>query len=111
MAFIPLQCDYFATRGVMNLLAIVEAVQKNTNPRLTYALFVSMYDARPLISRRILEQLRENFPEAMCETVIGLDTRLRESAMANEPVTTYAAKTRASSQYRSLAAELVERCK
>jgi cellulose biosynthesis protein BcsQ len=46
----------------------------------------------------------------MCETVIGLDTRLRESAMANEPVITYASKTRASEQYRSLAAELILRC-
>jgi chromosome partitioning protein len=109
LALIPMQCDYFATRGLMSLLEIVSAVKERTNPALTYALFVTMFDARPLISRRMLEQLRQNFPDTLFETVIGLDTRLRESVMAREPIVTYASSTRASSQYRSLAAELIQR--
>jgi chromosome partitioning protein len=108
-ALIPVQCDYFATRGLMRLLDIVEAVRQRTNPSLCYSLFVTMFDSRPIISRRVLEQLRSNFPDEIFETAIGLDTRLRESVMANEPVITYASKSRASSQYRGLAAELVKR--
>jgi chromosome partitioning protein len=108
-ALIPVQCDYFATRGLMRLLDIIEAVRQRTNPGLCYALFVTMYDARPLISRRVLEQLRANFSDEIFDSVIGLDTRLRESVMANEPVISYATKTRASSQYRKLAAELIRR--
>ncbi len=107
IALIPVQCDYYATRGLMSLIEIVQAVQNRTNPSLTYALFVTMYDARPLISRRMLQQLRATFPNAMLEPVIGIDTRLRESALANEPIITYATKSRASIQYRSLAKELV----
>jgi len=109
LALIPTQCDYFATRGLMNLLEIVSAGRNHTNPHLQYALFVSMFDARPSISRRILEQLRENFGNDLLETVISTDTRLRESVMANEPVITYASRTRASGQYRELAAELAQR--
>jgi chromosome partitioning protein len=108
LALIPVQCDYFATRGLLSLLDIVKAVQAHTNPKLSYALFVTMYDARPLISRRMLEQLRINFPDEMLETIIGIDTRLRESVLANEPVITYASNTRASIQYRSLAGELIQ---
>lgn len=107
LAMIPVQCDYYSTRGLINLVEIINAVRKRTNPSLQYALFVTMYDSRPLISRRILDQLRTNFPDEMMETVISIDTRLRESAMANEPVITYASKTRASQQYRSLAEELI----
>jgi chromosome partitioning protein len=106
---IPVQCDYFATRGLMRLLDIVNAVQQRTNPGLEYGLFVTLFDGRTLISRRIHEQLQQNFPNEIFETTIGMDTRLRESAMANEPIITYASKTRASSQYRSLATELIQR--
>lgn len=109
MALIPVQCDYFATRGLMSLLEIVKAVREHTNPGLFYALFVTMYDARPLISRKMLEQLKMNFSTDMFETIISLDTRLRESVLANEPVITYSSKSRASSQYRSLALELTQR--
>jgi chromosome partitioning protein len=108
LALIPVQCDYFATRGLLSLLEIVKAVQAQTNPQLIYALFVTMYDARPLISRRMLEQLRLNFPDEMFDTIIGIDTRLRESVLANEPITTYSTNTRASVQYRSLANELIQ---
>ncbi len=94
---------------MQNLIAIVEAVQKHTNPALEYALFVTMFDSRPTISRQILEKLRVTFADAMFDTVIGLDTRLRESAMAREPVITFASKTRASHQYRNPAEELYRR--
>jgi chromosome partitioning protein len=108
LALIPVQCDYYATRGLMSLVEIVQAVQQRTNPGLLFTLFVTLYDARPLISRRMLEQLRANFPNEMLESVIGMDTRLRESALANEPVITYAPKSRATAQYRSLATEITQ---
>lgn len=108
-ALIPLQCDYFATRGLMSLLNVVEAVQKRTNPSLGVALFVTLFDSRPLISRQMLEQLRSHYPAELLDTIIGVDTRLRESIMTGEPVTIFAPKTRASDQYRSLAAELITR--
>jgi len=104
---IPLQCDYFATRGLTNLLEVVEAVQERTNPLLRYYLFVTLFNSRPTISQQILEQLRSHFPRELLNTIIGMDTRLRESIMTGEPVTIFAPKTRASQQYRSLAAELM----
>ena len=109
MALIPVQCDYFATRGLFNLLTMVEAVRTRTNPGLQTAVFVTMYDTRTLISRRILDQLRERLPDTLLNTIIGMDTRLRESVVANEPVTLYASRSRASSQYRNLAAEVIRR--
>jgi chromosome partitioning protein len=108
-ALIPVQCDYFSSQGVIQLLEIIEAVKEHTNPSLAYFIFVTLFDRRNLVSRTVLEQLRIHFPESLLEIVIGLDTRLRECAIAGEPVTVYAPKTRASQQYHGLAVELVDR--
>jgi chromosome partitioning protein len=108
-ALIPVQCDYFSSQGVIQLLEVIEAVKGHTNPSLDYFIFVTLFDRRNLVSRTVLEQLRIHFTESLLETIIGLDTRLRECAIAGEPVTIYAPRTRASLQYHDLAVELVDR--
>jgi chromosome partitioning protein len=108
-ALIPVPCEYFASRGLIRMMDIVEAVRKRTNPGLEYGLFVSLYDARNRVSRQILEQLRQHFGGHLFDTVVNVDTRLRESTMVGEPITTYAPQTRSSQQYRALAQELVSR--
>jgi chromosome partitioning protein len=102
---IPIQCEYYAAWGLSRLLDIVEIVQERTNPALTCYLLATLYDQRNRICRSVLEQLRNNFPDRMLETVIGVDTRLRECPAVGEPIILYAPHTRASQQYRQLARE------
>jgi chromosome partitioning protein len=106
---IPTQCDYFATKGLLRLLDLVDIVKERSNQYLGFYIFVVMYDGRTLVSQRILEQLRSRFPENLLDTLIGLDTRLRECAIIGEPVVSYAPKTRASLQYQNLTAEILAR--
>lgn len=109
LALIPVQCEYFSTQGVVQLIEVIAAVRTQTNPALDYALFVTLFDGRNLVARRVLEQLRSHFTQTLMGTIIQIDTRLRECALAGEPVTTYAPRTRASLQYHNLAAELTNR--
>lgn len=109
MAIIPVQCEYFATRGLMQLLDVINYVTQQTNPDLSYCLFASMYDQRNLISRQVLENLQEHFNVSLCESIIRVDTRLRESAMVGEPIQIYAPRTRAAEEYRQLAEEIIEK--
>lgn len=108
-ALVPVQCEYFASRGLLRLLDIIQAVRQHTNPRLDYYIFITMFDGRNLISRRVLEELRQHFEDRLFQTVIRMDTRLRESPIAGEPVVVYAPKTRASQEYRSLSDEILSR--
>ncbi len=108
-ALIPVQCEYFASRGLLRLLEVIEAVRQHTNPSLEYLIFATLFDMRNAISRRVLEELQEHFQEHLLQSIIRLDTRLRESPLAGEPVIVYAPRTRASQEYRALAQELVER--
>ena len=108
-ALIPVTCDYFATRGLMRVTELIEIVQQRTNPTLNFYLFANLFDGRTLISRRILEQIKEHFPDHMLDTFVGLDTRVRESPLAGDPIIVYAPKSRASQQYRNLTKELMQK--
>jgi len=106
---IPVQCEYFAARGLGRLLDIVAAVQGRTNPDLTCHLLATLYDRRNRICRDVLGKLKAHFPERLLDTVIGVDTCLRECPAVGEPIILYAPRTRASQQYRQLAREFQAR--
>jgi chromosome partitioning protein len=51
--------------------------------------------------------LERAFSAALLETVIEVDTKLRESPAFGLPITLYAPRTRGAAQYRALAQELM----
>lgn len=106
---IPVQTEYLAAFGLMRLLEIIDAIHEHTNPDLTYNLLAVLYDQRTAICRDVLERLKENFADHIYETVIGIDTRLRECVVNGEPIILYDPKTRASVQYRQMALEFLQK--
>ncbi len=106
LLLIPTQCEFYAVRSVRQMLDMVRLVRRKTNPRLAYRLLVVMYDGRNKVHRLVLEYLRRHFREALLETMIQTDTKLRESPAYGLPVTQYAPHTRAAAEYRTLAQEL-----
>jgi chromosome partitioning protein len=106
---IPVQCEYYAARGLGRLLDIVAAIRERTNPALTCGMLATMFDQRNSICNTVLAQLQGHFPNRLYNTVIGVDTRLRECPIAGEPITLYAPGTRASQQYRQFAREFLSR--
>lgn len=106
---VPVHCDYLAAWGVIRLVETIDAVRERTNPGLDYDLLVTMYDRRNSISQEVLSRLKERFEGHLYETMIGVDTRLRESVVNGEPVISYAPRTRASLQYRAMAQEILQK--
>jgi len=88
------------------MFEVIHLVREKTNPRLVYRLLVSMFDGRGTFHTRMLEKMREYFKEGMLQTLIGFDTKLRESQLAGQPITIYAPQSRGAQQYRQLAEEL-----
>ncbi|RLC91148.1 MAG: hypothetical protein DRI79_03610 [Chloroflexi bacterium] len=107
LLIIPIQCEYYAVRSLQQMFDMVSLVRRKTNPRLSYRLLVTMLDVRNKIHRLLLRQIRDRFPEVLFQTIIQVDTRLRESPAFALPVTRYAPRTRAARQYRALAQELI----
>jgi chromosome partitioning protein len=107
LLIIPLQCEHYAVQSLIRMLEIVRLTRRKTNAGLRYRLLVTMFDMRNRVHPMILGYLRDRFPEAMFETYIQVDTKLRESPAHAKPITHYAPRTRAAKQYRALAQELM----
>ncbi len=105
---VPLECEYFALRGVKLLVEIIQKVQERLNPELKIeGILATMYDSRTLHSREVLTRICEAFPEKVFETVIARTVRFPETTVAGEPITTYATSSGGAAAYRRLARELI----
>ena len=103
----PTQPEYFSAYGLRSLMAAIRRVRSQNNPTLAYFILVTMMDRRNRIHRTLLEQLQATFREGLLNTVIEVDTKLRESTVAGLPITHYSPKSRSALQYAALAQELV----
>jgi chromosome partitioning protein len=109
LLIIPVQCELYAANSVRQMVRLVQQVREQDSPDLRYRLLVTMYDMRNRISRMILDQLQDGRGETLFETIIQIDTKLRESPAYGKPITSYASGSRAAQQYRALAQELQSR--
>ncbi len=107
LAMIPVTCDYFSARSLVTFLNLLNMVRRNTNPRIEHRLLVTLFDRRTKLTGLILEQYRSKYGSQLFETVIPLDSKLRESPLFGRPITQYATRARSAQEYRALARELM----
>ncbi len=108
---IPLECEFFALRGVALLVDTIHKVQQRLNPRLDVeGILATMYDARTLHGREVLARVVEAFGDQVFHTVINRTVRFPETTVAGEPITTYAPSSAGAESYRQLAREVISRC-
>jgi chromosome partitioning protein len=108
LMIIPTQAEYYAARTLQHVFELIRLVRAKTNPDLAYRILVTLYDRRNKICQRVLAQMRTAFPHVLFDTVIEIDTKLRESPVVGKPITLYKRNTRGARQYCALAQELVE---
>ena len=107
---IPLECEFFALRGVALLVETIEKVRDRLNPRLQVdGIVATMYDPRTLHSREVIARVNEAFGDALLHTVIGRTVKFPDASVAAEPITTYAPTHSGAVAYRQLARELISR--
>jgi chromosome partitioning protein len=107
---IPLECEYFALRGVALLIQTIEKVRERLNPRLEIeGILATMYDSRTLHGREVLARVVEVFGDRVFHTVINRTVRFPETTVAGEPITTYAPSSAGATAYRDLAKEVLAR--
>ncbi len=107
---IPLECEFFALRGVALLIETIEKIRDRLNPAIELdGILATMYDARTLHSREVLERVVETFGDKVLETVIGRTVKFPDASVAGAPITTFAPEHSAAEAYRQLARELIAR--
>jgi chromosome partitioning protein len=108
---VPLECEYFALRGVALLKGTIDKVQERLNSKLgIVGLLGTMYDGRTLHSREVLQTLVTGWGDAVFHTVIRRTIKFSEATVAGEPLTEYASDSAGAEAYRQLAKEVLVRC-
>jgi chromosome partitioning protein len=108
MLIIPTQPEYFSAHALRAMMTATRKARGQHNPDLVYRVLITMQDRRNRIHRELSEQILNTFGEGVFKTVIQLDTKLRESAVAGLPITHYRTTTRSTLQYSALAEELIQ---
>jgi len=108
LLIIPTQPEYFSAHALNTMMATVRQVRNQYNPGLVYRILITMYDKRNRIHREVRQQIRDTFGNGTFETEIGVDTKLRESAVEGVPISHFRSRSRSAQQYDALAQELIQ---
>jgi len=103
---VPTIPEYLSVYSLRNVLNLIRTVREKNNPKLKYRILVTMLDKRIKSHLALNEQIRSTFKDAVFKTIIQVDTRLRDAAIAGYPITHFATKSRSALQYRALVEEL-----
>jgi chromosome partitioning protein len=107
---IPLECEFFALRGVALLIETIDKVRDRLNPAIELdGVLATMYDPRTLHSREVLERVVEAFGDDVLETVIGRTVKFPDASVSGVPIIEFAPEHSAAQAYLRLARELVAR--
>ena len=107
---IPVQCEYYALEGLVQLMNSVSAVQTHYNPALQLTgILVTMYNGRLNFSGRIMEDLRNHYPDEIFATAITRNVRLSEAPAYGTPVLYYDKFSKGAQAYLNVTQELLER--
>jgi len=108
----PLECEFFALRGIALLTDTIAKVQDRLNAKLEIlGILGTMYDPRTLHCREVLERVVEAFGDTVFHSVIRRTVKFPETNVAGEPITTYASSSQGAASYRSLSREVLARCR
>jgi chromosome partitioning protein len=107
---VPLECEYFALRGVALLKTTIDKVRERLNPGLEIdGVLGTMFDGRTLHSREVMDRLVQAWGDKVFHTVIRRTVKFSDSTVAGEPITAYASTSGGAEAYRQLAREVIVR--
>ena len=107
---IPVQCEFFALEGIMQLLNSIMLAQRNLNPNLDIeGVLLTMLDSRTNLGLEVVEDIRSYFKERVYDTIIPRLIRLTEAPSHGKPIIAYDPKSRGTEAYINLAKEVIER--
>ena len=107
---IPMQCEYYALEGLVDLVNTMRMVYKSANPELEIlGLLRVMFDSRSILSRHVSEQLRIHYGEKVFSTVIPRNIRLAEAPGYGMPGLFFDRSSKGAQAYLQFAQEVLLR--
>ena len=109
---VPVQTEYLALRGLVQLENTLAMVRENLNPNVQImGILPTMYDKRLINSKEAVDILVENFGDLVYETRIRKLVRYAEAPVKGQSVLAYDPTGEAANMYRDLAKEVLNGAK
>jgi len=104
----PMNPAIYSLQGTNELMATVAKVKKNLNPDFTFlGVIVNAFDAHPVITRQIREEITESFGERVFRTALSRSVKVEEALAARKGLT--AGESKVGDEVRLIGDELISR--
>ena len=106
---IPVQTQYYAMKGLNNLVKVINAIRLKLNRDLKIlGLLPTFFDGRTNLARDMLDELRVVGDHHVFTSIVRNTVKLGEAPLVGRPITTYAGNSDAARTYRALAREVID---
>ena len=105
---IPVQTQYYAMKGLNNLVKIINQIRQKLNRELRIlGLLPTFFDSRTNLARDMLDELKIVGDHHVFAAIVRNTVKLGEAPLAGRPITVYAGASDAARTYRELAKEVI----
>ncbi|MBL8490004.1 MAG: ParA family protein [Rhodocyclaceae bacterium] len=104
---VPVSSDFLSLRGALQIERTLKALEPVLRRRVDRRYLLTRFDRRRKMSYEILDRLREQFPEEVCEAVISENVAVAEAPAYNRDIFTHASGSRGAADYGKLVEELL----
>jgi chromosome partitioning protein len=106
---IPVQTQYYALKGLNNLVKVINAIRLKLNRDLRIlGLLPTFFDGRTNLARDMLDELRVVGDHHVFSSIVRNTVKLGEAPLVGRPITTYAGGSDAARTYREFAREVID---
>ena len=106
---IPVQTQYYAMKGLNNLVKLINQIRVKLNKDLRIlGLLPTFFDGRTNLARDMLDELRVVGDHHVFASIIRNTVKLGEAPLVGRPITAYASSSDAARTYRELAREVID---
>ena len=103
---IPVQAQFLAMRGIMNVIA---TVQERLNPKLAIGGIVfTQFDKRKTLNKSVAELVKDSFCDKVFKTVIRDNVSLAEAPIKGKNIFEYSKNSNGAKDYMALAQEVLK---
>ena len=104
---IPIQCEYYALEALGRITDITGQIKNSFNPTLEIAgIVLVMVDLRTNLTKEVIREVRQYFPDKTYKTLIPRNVRLSEAPSFGKPAILYASFSKGARSYLNLAKEV-----
>ena len=107
---IPVQCEYYALEGIMQLINTIMLAQRKINPNLDIeGVLLTMLSVNTNLGLEVISSIKEFFKERVYDTIVPRLIKLAEAPSHGKTILDYDPRGKGTRAYLNLAKEVIER--